>query len=324
MRHVDGAGALGYSISGVCILYTIRPGEGAMGRGIILPAVLALAISLLFCGCGSGGAGSAGTAGPGGGSAPTTGTISGKVIDSGNAALLPYVEVTATDNATGGEPLARTMTDGIGRYSLTAPIGGCYVKFSKADYTPSAGIFVDVVAGMTVTLNAEIAEAATGGWNVLDPADVDRLKATKICPGCRLYGADLRSEDLTGADLGSANLSRADLSSANLSGALMPGVYLSGANLTGANLSGANLRSARMYKANLSHANLSYANLTYWADLSWANLSWANLSGADLSPGSQYLSGANLTMADLTGADLSGAIMPDYRVCNDNSIGECK
>ena len=290
---------------------------------IILPAVLALTVPLIFCGCGSGGGGAA-VAGPGGASAPTTGTISGTVTDSVRTNTLPGVEVTATDRASGGAVLAAATTDTSGWYSLTVPIGGCYVKFSRADYAPSAAMFVVVVGGVTATCNAEIAEAATGGWNVLDPADLDRLKATKICPGCRLYGADLRSEDLTGANLTGANLSRADLSSANLTGAVLPGVYLTWANLTGANLSGANLTGARMVHANLSHASLSHANLTYWADLSWANLSFANLTGADLSPGSQYLSGANLTGADLTGADLSGAIMQDYRVCNDNSIGVCK
>ena len=324
MRHVDGAGPLW--IQYFRALHTVynRAGQGAMGRGIIHPIVLALAIPLIFCGCGSGGAGSSEPAGPGGGPVPTTGTISGTVTDSVNADSLPGVEVTVTDRATGGAVMAMAMTDPNGRYSLTVPIGGCYVKFSKAGYIPSEGMFVTVSGGLTVTRNGAIAEAPTGGWNVLDPADVDRLKATKICPGCRLYGADLRSEDLTGADLNSANLSGADLSSANLSGALLSGTYLVGANLSGANLSGANLRSARMYNANLSHANLSFANLTYWADLSRANLSWADLTGADLSPGSQYLSGANLTGADLTGTILNGAIMPDGRVCNDNSIGVCR
>ena len=48
-----------------------------MGRVIILPAVPALTVPLIFCGCGSGGTGSAGAAVPGGVSAPTTGTISG-------------------------------------------------------------------------------------------------------------------------------------------------------------------------------------------------------------------------------------------------------
>ena len=295
-----------------------------MGRKIILPAVLVLMVPLLFFGCGSGGTGSTDAAGPGGSPAPTTGTISGTVTDSVNAATLPGVEVTATDHATGGAVLATVTTDTSGWYSLTVPIGGCYVIFSKAGYTPTAGMFAGVGGGVTVTLNAEIVEASPSEWNVLDPADVDRLKTTKSCPGCRLHGADLRSEDLAGADLSSANLTGADLSGANLSGAFLPGVYLIGANLTGADLSGGNLSGAKMLNANLSHANLSHVNLTYWADLSWANLSWADLTGADLSPGSKYLSGANLTGADLTGADLSGAIMPDYRVCNDNSIGECK
>ena len=295
-----------------------------VGRGIIHPAVLALTIPLIFLGCGSGGAGSPGAVVPGGGSVPTMGTISGTVTDPGNAALLPDVEVTATDNETGGAVLATTMTDMIGRYRLTVPIGGCYVKFSKADYIPSASIFVGVVGGVTVTLNVEIGEAVTSGWNVFNPEDFDRLMATKLCLGCRLHGADLWSADLPGADLRSANLTGADLSSANLTGALLAGVYLTGANLTGANLSGANLSGAKMLYANLSHANLSHANLTYWANLSWANLSWADLTGADLSPGSKYLSGADLTGADLTGADLTGAIMPDYQVCGDNSIGECR
>jgi len=97
--------------------------------------------------------------------------------------------------------LATATTDTSGWYALTVPIGGCYVKFSKANYTASAGMFVGVGSGVTVTLDAKIAETATDGWNVLDPADVDRLKETKICHGCRLYGADLHSEELTGANL---------------------------------------------------------------------------------------------------------------------------
>ncbi len=280
-----------------------------MKRGINLPAMLALAVPLLFCGCGSGGGGSAGAAGPGGASAPATGTISGTVTDSVNAGALQGVEVTVADRTSGGTVLAAATTDASGWYSLAVPVGVCYVSFSKADYTPPAAMFVIVVVGVTVTRNAEISVAPAGGWNVLDPGDLDRLKATKICPGCRLYGAGLRSEDLTGA---------------NLTGAMMAGVYLTGSNLGGADLSGANLSSARMVRADFSYANLSHADLTYWADLSWANLSFANLTGADLSPGSQYLSGANLTGAVLTGADLSGAIMPDNRICDENSIGVCK
>ena len=58
----------------------------------------------------------------GGGSGPTTGTISGTVTDSLSADTLPGVEVTATDGATGGVVLATAMTDTFGWYSLTVPI----------------------------------------------------------------------------------------------------------------------------------------------------------------------------------------------------------
>src|SRR5512140_3067261 len=191
-----------------------------MGRKGIHPAVMAIAISLMFCGCGSGGAGSAGTAGPGGASGPTTGTISGTVTDSLSAGTLPGVEVTATASAAGGAVLATATTDPSGRYSLTVPIGSCYVNFSKVDYTSSAGNFV-VVGDVPATLNAKIGEAATSGWNELDPEDVVRLKETNICAGCRLYGAYLPLEDLTGADLSSSNLTGADLSGANLRGATL-------------------------------------------------------------------------------------------------------
>ena len=278
-----------------------------MGRWVIFPSLPAVAAALIICGCGAVGAGSAGTAGPGGtgGSpGPTTGTVSGTVTDAVTAVSLPGVEVTATDKAIGGTVLAMAMTNISGWFSLTVPVGDCYVTFSMAGYTPSAGMFVGVGGGVAVILNAKISGEATGGWNVLDPADLERIKATKICPGCRLYGADLRSVDLTGANLIGANLIEADMAWADLTGAI--------------------LMQANLSHANLAHANLTHANLTYWADLSGANLSWADLTGADLSPGSQYLSGANLTGADLTGADLSGAIMPDYRVCADHSIGECK
>ena len=295
-----------------------------MGRMIILPAVLALAVPLFICGCGSGGGGSAGITAPGGASAPTTGTIAGTVTDLVNAVTLLGVEVTVTDSATGGAVLAKTVTDSSGQYRLTVPAGGCYVNFMKTDYISPGGMFVGVAVGMTTTVNVAIIEAVTDEWNVFSPEDYDRLVATGLCLGCRLYGADLSSANLAGADLRSANLTGADLSSANLAGALMVGVYLTGANLTGADLAGANLTGAKLVNANLAHANLSHANLTYYANLTGANLSWADLTGADLSPGSQYLSGANLTGVDLTGANLSGAIMPDYRVCSDNSIGECR
>ena len=74
-----------------------------MGRKGIHPAVMAIAISLMLCGCGAGG--SAGPGGAGGPPGPPTGTISGTVTDSGRGAL-PGVEVTATAGAASGAVLA--------------------------------------------------------------------------------------------------------------------------------------------------------------------------------------------------------------------------
>lgn len=206
-------------------------------------AALSLAVPLVLAGCGSGGGGSAGGADPAVGPSPLTGTISGTVTDAVKTDPLSGVTVTATDRAVGGTVLAMTATDASGRYSLTVAVGGCCVNFSKANYASRVGRYVGVNGGMTSTLDATIFGEGTGGWNFLDPVDLARLLATKICPGCRLYGAELDSTDLRAADLCSANLAGADLSGANLSGAdLSPGTkYLSGANLTGTNLTGANL-----------------------------------------------------------------------------------
>ena len=64
--------------------------------------------------------------------------------------------------------------------------------------------------------------------------DLEKLKATKSCPGC----------DLTWANLAGADLSNADLNGANLSGADLNGAYLQGANLSGVDLYGADLDGA--------------------------------------------------------------------------------
>ena len=160
--------------------------------------------------------------------------------------------------------------------------------------------------------------------SVLNRADLDRLKATKLCPGCALSGADLAFWNLSGATLSGANLNGANLTGADLSGSSLNLACLSGANLSGANLSGANLMHANLVNANLAYANLTKANLTTWADLSGAVLTGANLTGADLSAGTKYPSYANLTGALLNFAVLNGTIWIDGRVCRATSIEQCQ
>ncbi len=292
-------------------------------KGRIAPLALMVAVPFLLYGCGSGSAGPSDDGASGGG-VPETGTISGTVTDAANSFSLPGVAVTASADAAGGSVLATTVTDDLGRYTLAIPVGGCYLRYSKENYITSDGRFVAVSGGATATVNAAITDAASGDWNVLDPADFDRLMATGNCPGCRLYGAALGSASLSGACLPSANLAGADLRSADLSGANLTGTYLTGADLSGASLSGAYLTGGKLVGAILVDADLSHADLTFWADLSGADLTGADLSGADLSAGSQYLSGANLTGTILTGANLSGTIWTDGRVCASDSIGECR
>lgn len=106
-----------------------------------------------------------------------------------------------------------------------------------------------------------------------NPAHVQQLLETGMCPGCDLSGADLSTEHLIGADLREANLAGANLQNANLEGA-----DLTGANLEGANLIGAFLNSAELNDANLTLANLGDANLMQ-AQLAGANLAGANLQG---------------------------------------------
>jgi hypothetical protein len=280
---------------------------GKANRGVILlMSALGLAAPPAFYGCGGGGTVSLTAPAA---HVPAVGTISGTVTDAADEEVLPDVKVTATDSATGSVTLGVATTDASGRYSLSVPAGGCLVGFARDGYVPSAGRFVGVGAGISATLNAAIVRISGDEGNVFDPADAARLLETKVCPACDLPGADLRRANLSGA-----NLARANLIGANLSGA----------DLSGADLSGTILRQADMTQANLVQADLTGADLTYWVNLTGANLSGAILRGADLSPGSQYLSGAILTGADLTGADLSGAIMPDYKVCRDGSIGVCR
>lgn len=134
---------------------------------IILFASLVLVFPFLFYGCGNDGAtGATGAAGGAGTSAPTTGTISGTVTDATKGDALSGVAVTATDRATGGAVLATATTDASGLYSLTVPIGSCYVNFSRTYYTQPGGMSVGIGGGITTTLNATMAEAASGAPSV--------------------------------------------------------------------------------------------------------------------------------------------------------------
>ena len=60
---------------------------------------------------------------------------------------------------------------------------------------------VGAPGGVSVPLDATIAEVATDGWHLFDPAEYNRLIATENCPGCDRFGSDLRSMDLSGTTL---------------------------------------------------------------------------------------------------------------------------
>jgi uncharacterized protein YjbI with pentapeptide repeats len=92
-----------------------------------------------------------------------------------------------------------------------------------------------------------------GNASAFNPADLQKLKATKNCADC----------DLSGAVLIHWNLSEADLSGANLAGANLTDAFLAGANLMGANLSGAILIGSSLANANLLRAKLANANLAF-------------------------------------------------------------
>jgi len=59
-----------------------------------------------------------------------------------------------------------------------------------------------------------------------NPAHVQQLIETNICPGCDLSGADLSQAHIIGADLREANLQGANLIEANLEGADLTGADL--------------------------------------------------------------------------------------------------
>jgi uncharacterized protein YjbI with pentapeptide repeats len=88
------------------------------------------------------------------------------------------------------------------------------------------------------------------------PEDLERLKATKNCPGCDLRGADLHGASLEGVGLEGANLMEANLEGANLQDAVLDDASLEKANLRKAILHGASLDHATIDGADMSGANL--------------------------------------------------------------------
>lgn len=161
--------------------------------------------------------------------------------------------------------------------------------------------------------------------SLFESKEVQRLRETKVCPGCDLKGANLADTDLTGvdisgADLSSANLTNATLNNANLSHAIFNGTSLIGAkfkdsNLSKANLSRANLNKAQLTNVNLTHANLKEAILTT-AVFETCNLSDADLRNAKFNDGSSLsdtliinsdLQRANLSETNLVGVNLSNS-----------------
>lgn len=88
------------------------------------------------------------------------------------------------------------------------------------------------------------------------PEDLDRLKATKNCPGCDLRDASLKGAQLEQAGLEGANLMGANLEGANLQDAVLDDASMEKTNLKKAILTGASLDHATVDDADFSGANL--------------------------------------------------------------------
>lgn len=131
-----------------------------MKRMFVLFSALVVAVPFLFYGCGSGSDGSAGAP------APTSGTVSGTVTDAVKADALAGVSVKASLDSGGTNVVATTTTDAAGAYTMSAPIGGVYITFSKAFYTSPGGMFVGVGSGLGTLVSASMSEAASGGPSV--------------------------------------------------------------------------------------------------------------------------------------------------------------
>ncbi len=113
-------------------------------------AILVLALPLLLLGCGSGNDGAPGAPGT------SSGTISGTVTNSANAAGVDGAAVTAT----AGPVTATTQTSASGTYALSnLPAGTYSVTFSKANFTVSSST-VSVLAGIVTTANKVLSPVA--------------------------------------------------------------------------------------------------------------------------------------------------------------------
>jgi micrococcal nuclease len=83
-----------------------------------------------------------------------------------------------------------------------------------------------------------------------EPDDLGKIKGGQ-CPGCNLWGVNLKDAELPSANLRGANLKDSDLRDATLTNA----------DLRGADLRGADLRGTNFFGADLSGANLKWSHI---------------------------------------------------------------
>jgi hypothetical protein len=119
--------------------------------------------------------------------------------------------------------------------------------------------------------------------------------------GVSWAGCLKQAHDLRGAVLRNANLSQTVLERADLSGADLSYATLDGANLRGVSLRGAILRGASVMRADLTGADLRDADLAF-----------------------AVLTGALMEGARLDGARLGKSTFSDGRVCDQQSVGQCR
>jgi hypothetical protein len=112
---------------------------------VIMLGLLVISLAFIFAGC----TGSNGAAGS------SSGAISGTVTTATGAAPLAGVTVSTSPSA------GTTTTDGSGNYSLSLPAGSYTITFALTNYT-SGTTTANVAVGVTSSLNATMAEAASG------------------------------------------------------------------------------------------------------------------------------------------------------------------